>query len=452
MENDGKLNLFSNKYLPVKNNLLLYLIKTVFNKTIILLDLLNIADYNRFAECLENLKAMPNGKSPGTDGFPVEFYKVFWIDLKDILLSCYVAAYRTGKMSILQRRGIITLIPKNSVPFLLKNWRPISLLNMDYKIATRCIASCLKQVLPSIIHSDQTGYLKGRYIGENVRLLFDIIEHAQENEIPGLLFFADFEKAFDTLNHNFIMQALNFFKFGNDLKQWISVFYQDCTSCVINNGYASPFFNICRGVRQGCPLSPYLFIICIELLAIAIRNDPNLEGIVILNCDAEKEIKISLYADDTTLLLPGKEEALRQAIGIFNKFGVSFGLTLNLSKYEVLRIGSLRNSNAPLCSELNLRWASHIVSALGVVFSTNQNTVIKLNYKPQLEKIQNVLNMWRERDLSLIGKTVILKALAISKLVFLFCSFPNPDENFFCRLKKILQCFLWNNKPPKIKY
>ena len=188
------------------------------------------------------------------------------------------------------------------------------------------------------------------------------------------------------------------------------------------------------------------------MLAVAIRNDPNLKGISILNCDVEKEIKISFYADDTTLLLPGKEEVLRQATGIFNKFRISSCLTLNLSKCEVLRIGSLRNSNAPLCSELNLRWANHNVSALGVVFSTNQNTIKKLNYEPQLEKIQNVSNMWRDRDLSLVGKTVVLKALAISKLVFLFSSLPNPDENFFCRLKKILQCFLWNNKPPTIKY
>ena len=203
-------------------------------------------------ESLENLKAMPNGKSSGTDGFPVEFYKVFWIDLKDILLSCYVAAFRTGKMSISQRRGIITLIPKKiSVPFLLKNWRPISLLNTDYKIATRCIASRLKQVLHSIIHPDQTRYLKGRYIGENVRLLFDVIEHAKENEIPGLLFFADFGKAFDTLNLNFIMQALNFFKFGNDLNPippWRG------------GGGGGGAFDARANFRQGCPLSPYLFI------------------------------------------------------------------------------------------------------------------------------------------------------------------------------------------------
>ena len=84
------------------------------------------------------------------------------------------------------------------------------MLNTEYKVVTRCIASRLKLVLPSIIHTDQTGYLKGRYIGENVRLLFDIIEHAQENEIPGLLFLGDFDQAFGILNHNFIMQALNF--------------------------------------------------------------------------------------------------------------------------------------------------------------------------------------------------------------------------------------------------
>ena len=202
---------------------------------------------------LNNLKAMPG---TGTAGFPADFYKIFWIDLKNILLSCYSFAFRTGQLSTPQRRGIFSFIPKkNSIPFFLKNWRPISLLNTDYKIVIKCIASRLKQVLSSIAHPDQTGYQKGRYIGENIRLLSDIIDYADENDIPGILFFADFEKAFDTIEHNFINRALKYFKFGNDIIRWIDVFYKDISSCVINNGHASTFFDISRGIRQGCPLS-----------------------------------------------------------------------------------------------------------------------------------------------------------------------------------------------------
>ena len=130
--------------------------------------------------------------------------RLFWIDLKNILLSCYSFAFRTGQLSTSQRRGIISLIPKkDSIPFFLKNWRSISLLSTDYKIVTKCNASRLKQVLPSIAHPDQTGYLKGRYIGQNIRLLSDNTDYADENNFPGILFFADFEKAFDTIEHNF---------------------------------------------------------------------------------------------------------------------------------------------------------------------------------------------------------------------------------------------------------
>ena len=145
---------------------------------------------------------------------------------------------------------------------------------------------------------------------------------ADENDISGILFFADFEKAFDTIEHNFINRALKYFKFGNDIIPWIDVFYKDISSCVINNGHASTFFDISRGVRQGCPLSPYLFVICIEFLAISIRNDSSLRGISIIDTDVNREIKVSLYADDTTQLLPGNETALRKALQIFDEFRV----------------------------------------------------------------------------------------------------------------------------------
>ena len=116
-------------------------------------------------ECLESLKTMTSNKSPGTDGLPAEFYKVFWDYVKPFLLNALNCSYTNGHLSITQRRGLITLVPKKNKPAnLLKNWRPITLLNCDYKIAAKSIANRIKKVLPKIINNDQTGFLKNRTI------------------------------------------------------------------------------------------------------------------------------------------------------------------------------------------------------------------------------------------------------------------------------------------------
>ena len=212
------------------------------------------------AECLESLKTMESNKTPGTDGIPADFYKVFWNDIKPFFLASINASFEKGLLSISQRRGLITLIPKKDKPKCsIKNWRPISLLNCDYKIAAKSIANRIKKTLPSIINSDQTGFLKNRFIGENIRLLNYIISYTEKVEIPGLLLFIDFEKAFDTLEWPFIEKTLKYFNFGGSLISWINLFYTDISSCIQNNGWSSDFFPLTRGVRQGCPLSPYLF-------------------------------------------------------------------------------------------------------------------------------------------------------------------------------------------------
>ena len=174
-------------------------------------------------------------------------------------------------------------------------------MNTDYKIAAKAIANRMKQVLPSLINYDQTGFLKGRFIGENVRLIDCIIQYAREKNIPGLLLFIDFEKAFDSLEWSFILNALKFFGFGESLTKWMKTFYCKTESCILNNGWVSNFFETQREVRQGCPLSLYLFIIAAEVLASAIKNNGNIKGITVNNI----EIKISQYADDTTLILDG---------------------------------------------------------------------------------------------------------------------------------------------------
>ena len=151
-------------------------------------------------ECLTALTSMEAGKSPGTDGLPPEFYKFFWNDISDTLVKALNYGYEIGQLSVTQRRGIIKLLPKkDTVPYYIKNWRPISLLSCDYKIATKAIANRIKTVIPKIINFDQTAFIKGRIIGENIRLIDSLINFCAEKNTPGLLLFLDFEKAFDTL-------------------------------------------------------------------------------------------------------------------------------------------------------------------------------------------------------------------------------------------------------------
>ena len=180
------------------------------------------------SEILAVLKKMKNNKSPGSDGFTVEFFKFFYNDLKVFIRKSINEGYREGKLSITQRQGIITCLPKGDKPKqFLKNWRPITLLNVIYKLASGCIADRIKIVLDKLISKEQTGFMSGRYIGENTRLIYDILQITDKLDIPGLLLIIDFKKAFDSISWKFIEKVLIFLNFGESIKKWLKVFYND---------------------------------------------------------------------------------------------------------------------------------------------------------------------------------------------------------------------------------
>ena len=153
------------------------------------------------------------------------------------------------------------------------------MLNVDYKILTKVITKRIEKVLPTLINSDQTGYVKGRYIGENVKLIYDVIHYMDKLNRKGIAIFLDFKKAFDSIEWNYLLETLQPFNFGHDIQNWIKIFYNNVTSCILNNGHSSTFFSLQRGVRQGCPLSGVLFVLGIELLSRCIKNHPTLNGI-----------------------------------------------------------------------------------------------------------------------------------------------------------------------------
>ena len=159
-------------------------------------------------ECRQALKCLGSGKSPGEDGFTAEFYKFFFEMLIQEFLDCVNAAYEDNELSISKRRGVITLIPKEDANLKdLSNWPPITLLNVDYKIASKAIATRIEKVLPLLIISNQTGFVKGRYIGENIRLLKNIFEQTKVQSIAGIRLLLDFRKAFDTVEWSFIQKT-----------------------------------------------------------------------------------------------------------------------------------------------------------------------------------------------------------------------------------------------------
>lgn len=139
----------------------------------------------------------------------------------------------------------------------------------------------MNPLLSSLIHENQKGFLKGRYIGENSRLLYDVIHYCNENKVPGLVLLIDFEKAFDSVSWSFMFKVLHFFHFGEIFIKWVKILFSKASLCVIQNGFFSDFFEIGRGCRQGDPISPYLFILCAEIMGILIRNNLNIKGIVI---------------------------------------------------------------------------------------------------------------------------------------------------------------------------
>ena len=401
----------------------------------------------KLEEISNALKQMKNNKCPGVDGFPAEFFKTFWDKLKYFVLRALNFAFDTGELSVSLRTCVISCLPKGDKPRkFLKNWRPISLLSVLYKIASTAIANRLKTVLIKLISDTQSGFISGRFIGENTRLVYDIMHYLEKNKLPGLLMLVDFQKAFDSVSWIFLNNVLKFYNFGRDFCHWINVLNKNIQASILQSGHLSYFFAIHRGCRQGDPIASYLFLLSAQILYLMVFYNCKINGITINN----NQYKISQFADDTTLFLDGTSDSLKAALNTLEIFGSLSGLVVNKDKTKLIWLGKKKRSTDMYDTCENLVWGATEFDLLGLHFSVDLENITTLNYLPILNKCQKIINQWKRRKLSPLGKITIIKTFILSSFNHIFTSLPAPSTFLIKKLNNLVYSFIWDNKPDKI--
>lgn len=397
------------------------------------------------------LRDMKKGKTPGSNGFSVDFFRCFWNMLGIFLFRAFQFCFSRGESLATHRESIITLIPKSGrSPHSLKGWRPISLLNVDYKIISTAIANRFKKVIDHIISPSQSAYIKGRYIGENTRLVYDVIQHLNKTKQSGVIMAADFEAAFETVSWPYLRSVIRELNFGNYFMKLIDTMYlnKQNFSRIIMNGFLGDKIFLQRGIRQGDPVSGYLFNIAVLILSKQITTSKNLTGILL---SSNAEVRISQYADDTILFLDSTKRSLVGATEELSMFSTQSGLNINWEKTSCMFVGT---SNAPDFVDdapaNKIKWVNEM-KILGIYFQRKIDNITEINFERKIELLEKDIAQWKRRHITPLGKITVIKSLLLAKIVHLFIALPNPSQAFIKKIERMLYGFLWNNKPDRIK-
>ena len=218
-----------------------------------------------------------------------------------------------------------------------------------------------------------------------MRSIFDLMDFTLKESIPGLMIFIDFHKAFDSIEWNYLVSCLKAFQFGPDFIRWVKTLYKNIQSCIINNGLTTDYFALEWGVRQGDPLSLYLFMNVVETLAIAIRQNTAIKGLTI----SKEETKLLQYADDMTAVLSDMD-SVRTLFTLLDVFKELSGLRINSSKTEGMWVGSSRGNNL---KPFGIKWPDEPIKALRVYYTYGIKLLHEQNFIERLDSVRKLINI-----------------------------------------------------------
>ena len=397
-----------------------------------------------FDEIFDAVMTLKSNKCPGCDGLTPEFYRTFFGILKKPLYNMYKHAFKRKRLPLSTRRGVISLLPKGQKDRrYIQNLRPLTLQNCDYKILAKLFDNRIREVLPSVIHTDQTGFLPGRNISTNIRKSIDIMHYCRQEKIPALILSIDMEKCFDKISYSAIFGALDYFGFGPIFSQWVKLFFTEFMVCTQNFGILSQWFYKERSVNQGCNISPSLFLLAGEILSLKLRKHKQIKGIKII----DTEFLISQFADDMDLYIPYDVTVLNAVLEVLDNIEANLGLKVSYDKTTIYRIGSLENSNAKLYVNRKVKWSSESINTLGIDLYYDH---MDRNFDKICDKMRTVMETWYYRTLTLMGKIVLVNTLIGSLFVYKMQVISYIPPSVFKKIDKEIEQFIWNKKKPKI--
>ena len=387
-------------------------------------------------ELLETLKTCSDS-APGPDGIPYSLIKLTWNYYGKLLIDSWNYAQITGTLTHSHRASYLRLLPKDGKDQThLKNWRPITLSNCDFKIITKTLAKKLTTAVGDLIGLTQTAYIPDRQITDNLHLMLHSVERSSMNDLESMIVSLDAEKAFDSVEHWYIREILD--RLGlHRFKGLFNLMYDNQKVDIILNGEKAGNYQIRNGVKQGDALSCILFIICMEPLIRNINNDPTILAI------NEKIPKAIAYADDITCIIKPSEESLNGIFKQYSKLTNVSGLKFNADKTEVI-------SNKP-DTEYEVRYLSQLykiapksnIKINGIQIGYNIEEMKQINFNKMYNAVETQLKLWSNRGLSIMGKIQIYKTFGLSQLLYIG-SVQTLSKKEEKKLDELIYRFIWN--------
>ncbi|GKU94281.1 hypothetical protein SLEP1_g7800 [Rubroshorea leprosula] len=383
-------------------------------------------------------------KSPGPDGFNFRFIMSMWDVIKADIVNFVREFQQHGRMVKGSNASFIVLIPKSENPQAIEEFRPISLIGVSYKIIAKLLANRLRKVLPKVIGEQQMAFIEGRHLMDGAVIANEVIDEVKRKKKKGFLFKVDFEKAYDKVCWEFLDYMMTRMGFCATWRKWIQECLESSSVSILVNGSPTNQFPVNKGIRQGDPLSPFLFLIVAEglngLVASTVEKG-RYKGVEIGSGDVM--VTHLQFADDTIFFGDATEDNIRVIKCIMRTFELASGLKINFKKSQLIGVRVDQSWCAKMAFQLCCKEGKLPLRYLGIPIGGNHRR--KAMWQPMVESVRRKLASWRGQYLSMGGHITLINSVLSSLPVFLMSTYAIP-KSIIHTIDKLRRSFLWGGK------